>query len=396
MKRLLQKLLPGMAAFGIATSAYSLTIIPTFDSSIVNDPNSSAMMSAINFSIGTLQSNLTDNATVNILFVADESVGLGQSATWESPYAYADYLTALRSRAASINDTNALSQIPNTTTDPLVGNSNIALKLPLARLMGLDSGYGPDGFDSTISCKMSLMNLTRPPADPNKYDLVGTLEHEIDEVLGFASNLKRGQPSGPIGPADLFRYTTNLVRTWTTNGDNAYFSVDGTNLLARFNQDPGGDYHDWWSVSGLWAPAGKTPHEQVQDAFGGPGTTQDLGQNEMAMLDVIGYTLAIATPQAPPVVRIIRSGANQFTLSWTNAATGYVLQESTNLVLGSWAFSITGSTNPAVVSTTVNQNFYRLFKAGSSSLSHPKTATGARSSAQHYERMTHVVQPRQP
>jgi hypothetical protein len=54
-----------------------------------------------------------------------------------------------------------------------------------------------------------------------------------------------------INPADLFRYTTNLVRTFTTTGDNAYFSPDGTNLLARYNMDPGGDYGDWWSVNYL-------------------------------------------------------------------------------------------------------------------------------------------------
>src|ERR1019366_9052864 len=100
-------------------------------------------------------------------------------------------------------------------------------------------------------------------------------------------------------------------------------------LLARFNQDPGGDYHDWWSVSALWAPPGNTPHEQVQDAFGGPGTTQDEGTNELAMLDVIGYTLAVTTPIGSPQLIITGNGANQFTLSWTNTAAGYVLQERT-------------------------------------------------------------------
>ena len=396
MKKTLLKLASIVAACGLATSAYSLTIIPTFDISITTNVNVVAITNAINFSIGTLQSNLTDNSTVKILFVSDESVGLGQSATWESPYTYTDYLAALKSRASSINDSNALSKIPNTAGDPLVNSNDIALKLPLARLMGLDSGYGPDGFDSTISCKMSLMNFTRPPADPNKYDLIGTLEHEIDEVLGFASNLKRGQPTGPIGAADLFRYTTNLVRTWTTNGDDAYFSVDGTNLLARFNQDPDGDYHDWFSSSALWAPPGQTPHEQVQDAFGGPGGFQDEGPNELAMLDVIGYTLATTTPQTQPLVQIIRSGVNQFTVSWTNTATGYVLQERTNLLFGDWAFSTTGSTNPAILLTTNIQKFYRLYKAAAPSVVFNQSVAVQQLSTHTLERVIHSIQPRKP
>src|ERR1035438_5274626 len=72
MKRQFLKLLSGLAAFGIVTSAYSLTIIPTFDSSITTNANAAAIEAAINFSIGTLQSNLTDNATVKILFRSEE------------------------------------------------------------------------------------------------------------------------------------------------------------------------------------------------------------------------------------------------------------------------------------------------------------------------------------
>jgi hypothetical protein len=384
------------AILAVTTSAYSLIIEPTLDSSITTNANAAAITSAINFAIGTLQSNIVDNLTVKILFVSDESVGLGQSSTWEASYSYADYLTALRSRATSVKDTNALSNIPNSPNDPLVGTNVIKLKQPLARLMGVDSGYGPDGYDSTVSCKMSVMNFTRPPGDPDKYDLIGTLEHEVDEVLGFSSNLKRGQPSGPIGAADLFRYTTNLVRSWTTNGDDAYFSVDGTNLLARFNQDPGGDYHDWWSVSGLWAPPGNTPHGQVQDAFGGPGSIQDLGPNELAMLDVIGYTLTVTMPATPPTLWIVGTGAGQATVSWANTASGFVLQESTDLVSGSWAVSATGSTNPAVILTTTAQKFYRLYKTAAPSFA-PATGALAHSfKPMAHERVTHVIQPRKP
>ena len=363
MKKPLLKLLSGVAAFGLATSAYSLTILPTFDASITNDVNGAALKTAINYAILVEQSNFTDNVTVKIHFTNDLSTGLGGSSSWGNDYTYSTFLTALRNHATSRNDTNGLSKIPNSSTDPLAGMNIIYLNLAPARLLGLDSTYGTDGYDSTISLNMSLMNLTRPPGNSSKYDLAQVCEHEMDEVLGCSSDI--GFPE--ISPIDLFRYTTNLsgrFRTYTTAGDNAYFSVDGTNLLARFNMNSGGNYSDWWSATGHWAPPGVTPHPQVQDAFATPNTAFDVGSNELAMLDVVGWTLAVVSP---PHVKIVRSGANQFTLSWTNTASGFVLQERTNLLAGAWANATTGSTNPAVIVSTNKQKFYRLYNATATS-----------------------------
>jgi hypothetical protein len=364
MKKLPGIFLSAVAVFGLATSAYSLTIIPTFDSSITGATNSAAITNAIYAAIRVMQSNIADNVTVNVTFVSDESVGLGQSSTFGGDYNYSDFLSALKSHATSARDTNALSQLPNSPTDPVIGGTQIHLTTAQARLLGLDT-YS--GSDSTVSCKMSLMNFTRPPTNPAKYDLQQVLEHELDEVLGISSALP---VTSEIYPADLFRYTTNLVRTFTTSGDNAYFSTDGTNLIARYNMDAGGDYGDWWSINypTNWSPVtGNTVnYPQVQDAFSGPGNTLDLGVGELAILDVVGWTLATASA-TPPALTIVSSGANQFTLAWTNTASGYVLQERTNLVSGNWSFSTTGSTNPAVLATTTSQKFYRLYKPGSGS-----------------------------
>jgi len=84
MKTPLLKLLSCFAAFGIASSAYSLTIVPTFDSSITSDPNAAQMEVSINTAIQVMESNVIDNVTVNITFVNDGSVGLGQSQTYGS------------------------------------------------------------------------------------------------------------------------------------------------------------------------------------------------------------------------------------------------------------------------------------------------------------------------
>jgi hypothetical protein len=394
LKNLLLKFLSVLAACGIANSAFSLTIIPTFDSSITNDPNSAAMMAAINAAIQVEQSHLADNVTVKILFVADESVGLGQSSSWGNNYSYTNFLSKLTNSATSRNDTNGYARIPNTSTnDPLVGTNKIYINKSPARLLGLTASTGPDGYDSTVSLKMSLMNFTRPPVDSHKYDLAQVTEHEMDEVLGISSDLP---DLTEISPIDLFRYTTNLARTYVTSGDNAYFSVDGTNLLARYNMDPGGDYGDWWSVNfpTNWNPGtGDTLYyPQVQDAYSGPGNALDLGSNELAALDVIGWTLATQVP----VLTIVRSGANQFTLSWPNTVTGYVLQENTNLLTSAaWVASATGATNPAVIAFTPAKKFYRLYKAATPSVTQSKIVTFDLSVSPD-QLKTHRIKPQQP
>ena len=346
----------------ITMPAYSLTIIPTFDTSITNDPNGPAMVKAITNAINVFQTKIADHQTVKVDFNNDPSAGLGENSTFYITVPYSSYLSALRSHATSANDTLALSKIPNTSTDPVTGGNQINVQLPLAILLGL---YSYNGSESTIILNASIMNFTRPPANPNKYDMQQVVEHEMDEVLGTPSSVGDGPY---ISPMDLFRYTTNLVRTFTTSGDNSYFSIDGTNLLARFNMTGGGsDYGDWWSKTANWASPGMMPHVQVQDAFTPPNTQVDLGPNELTALDVIGWTLVVATPTTPPVLKIVRTGAGQYTLSWTNTATGYSLQERTNLITGAWLASFTGATNPAVITSTNTQKFYRLANASVSS-----------------------------
>ena len=190
----------------------------------------------------------------------------------------------------------------------------------------------------------------------------------------------------------MFRYATTsvkskLARTWTVNnGDNAYFSVDGTNLWARFNQDPNADL-DFWGFNQdpntylplYFAPPGVTPHAEVQDAYATPSyfsypgnftyypttnyyyenTSPDLGTNELTMLDVIGWTLVAP----PPTLVIGKSGATHIVLSWPTNDTGFTLQERTNLASGSWIASGSGSTNPAVIPNPSVPKFYRLYQS---------------------------------
>jgi hypothetical protein len=227
--------------------------------------------------------------------------------------------------------------------------------LPLLRALGF-SANASGGTDSTISVNMSLINITRPPSDGTKYDLQAVVSHEMDEVLGTSSGV--GQTF--IEPVDLFRYSSTAARTFTTSGDDAYFSLDaGATLLARYNQNSGGDYGDWWSA-GAHSPI------RVQDAFGTPGTAPDLGV-ELIVLDAIGWNLVSAAPgaAAQPVVQASLSGTT-INLLW-NSTTGrsYQLQYNTNLTQTNWVdlggpITALGSTTATNDTITGVERFYRV------------------------------------
>src|SRR4051812_42850076 len=93
-----------------------------------------------------------------------------------------------------------------------------------------------------------------------------------------------GSGIGNPFPQDLTRYDQFGARTYSTGAAQAYFSIDGPTQLVRFNQSAGGDYGDWF---------GGTP--RVQDAFGTPGSTPNLGVETVA-LDVIGFDPIPVTP----------------------------------------------------------------------------------------------------
>jgi len=182
----------------------------------------------------------------------------------------------------------------------------------------MNSGL-PGGVDGIIGLHTSEMNLSRNSIDPGKYDLLSVTEHEIDEVLGLSSALDLNS-NDPL-PEDFFRYTSSGSRTYTFNGDNAYFSIDGTNLLARFSQDSAGDYGDWWTA-GSHAP-------QVQDAFLTAGAIPQP-KMELIALDVIGYNLT-AAPQ-PTITGLSLFGTNVVLDGANGLASGtYYVLTSTNL-----------------------------------------------------------------
>ncbi len=269
-----------------------LTINPTFDSTINNDPNAAAIKAAINTAIQNFASAFSDPITVAITF-NKVSNGLASSSSSATSVTYSAYRAALASHATTASDSTALSGLPAVTNNPTNGNRFIQISTANARALGFSVSSPNDG---TVNLNTSICNLDRANIDPNKFDLVSVAEHEIDEVLGIGSTLTglsngAAAPTGAVNPQDLFRYDASGARSFTTSSSaEAFFSLDGTTDIARFNQDATGDFNDWFS-SGSHAP-------QVQDAFATAGSTPQPG-TELTALDAIGYTPF--PPHLPPV-----------------------------------------------------------------------------------------------
>jgi hypothetical protein len=295
---------PARAAFG------ALTIVPTFDSTITGDPNAVAIentiTSAINYYDTTFTSGTAAPLTVAIYF--KEGGGLGGSNTVLYKIGYQPFISALTAGSSGdAIDTTALANLPTGTTNPVTGTTTINVKSANGRALGfntpgvLNSSGGVGGsFDGVITLNTSL---TTPgsPGSTLQYSLFAVTEHEIDEVLGLGSDVGGTSFFADPAPQDLFRYASTGNRTFTTAGDNAFFSLDGANDLVQFNQNGIGDYGDWHSSSTV----------RVQDWAGTPGASPtlaaDAGQVEVVNLDAQGYNLtsdAAAVPEPAAVTQL--------------------------------------------------------------------------------------------
>jgi hypothetical protein len=138
----------------------------------------------------------------------------------------------------------------------------------------------------------SLDSYTFDPNNPavaGAYDAVGTLEHEISEVLGRSISASTSIASSePYAPLDLFRFTSPGVHTYLQGS--AYFSLDNgvTNLKAFDNGSNGGDGGDWAGSSQV----------DAFDAFGSSGVAQPISLVDVEVLELLGYTLSPTSPVA--------------------------------------------------------------------------------------------------
>jgi hypothetical protein len=297
------------AALVLPSRTGALTINAVYASSITSDPNHAAIEATINSAIAVYEADFSDPITATITF-QEQTTGLGNSSTYVYGITYSSYIAALVSHATSVDDATFLAHLPTGSGNPVNGNSEITIRGPLARALGFSANPPSGQSDSTISLNMSIINITSSNPNANYYSLLAVVSHEIDEGLAFGGGLDgvtNGQAAptdGSVEPQDLGRYNTNGTRSWTSdvNAD-AWQSLDGTDLLVRFNQHQGGDFEDWYSYYGVTVP-------RVQDAYGTPDSFPVLGV-ELRVLDAIGFTLSPNYETTPVWVDFNYGGSTQ-------------------------------------------------------------------------------------
>ena len=297
-----------------------LTIHPTFDSSITNNPNSAAIQAMISRAISFHESLFADPITIQIRFRFSRTTPDGMPLPMGTlartdlvlyPLPWSTYINALRADAKSSNDTQANASLPGS---PL--SSNLRPSSAGGRAVGLDTppamfadgSVGQGGpYDAIVTLNSAApYQMNRPPS-PGNFDAQRSTEHEVDEAIGLGSRL--GGNGTDLRPQDLFSWSSPGNRNISTSGAR-YFSINsgGTNIV-NFSQNPDGDLGDWFS-----APCPQA-HPYVQNAFVCAGEFSDISATspEGINLDVIGYDLAQTGPPSLGNVStrsFVQTGAN--------------------------------------------------------------------------------------
>jgi hypothetical protein len=178
-----------------------LIINPTFDSSIIDDPNSAAIQAMINRAIAIYESLFGDPITIQILFRYSDTapngdtlpagvLSISNSVRYLLPWN--TFINALRADATTSNDNTANASLPGSalSTYILPSSANgraVGLNTPPAMSADGTAAGGPyDGIVTLNSAQ--LFQFTRPSTS-NAFDAQRVTEHEMDEVIGFGSRL---------------------------------------------------------------------------------------------------------------------------------------------------------------------------------------------------------------
>ncbi len=268
-----------------APAAPAFVINATYDAGITGN---AAVKNTLDSVIAFYGSTFTDNISIDINFETITTSGiLGHSSASNGVTSYGAIHNALIADVKSDDDVAAMAQI---AASPYSEGNMVATKANF-RALGLSVGnFGsPDGTVglNTAACFYGHAN---PVA--NKFDLYSVACHEIDEVLGTGS----GIGGNTAAVADIYRYTDTGARTFSTStAIHTGFSIDGSHQIVEYNQfgRTVGDWGDWK----LNSPA------QVQDFQGTPGVVINPN-NELRLLDVIGYDRAAPVPEPASVLTL--------------------------------------------------------------------------------------------
>lgn len=280
----------------------NVTLNPSVTALQTSNPQLYAQYTAaIQTAVNYFQSVITTPITVNISFGWGEVGGkpvtaLGASSFSAINITYAQLLAAAKATlTTSPVQVAALATLP--ATDPTNG-ATFSVAIADATALGLNTDNTPAsgavGLSSSTTWAWTQNNIP-----PGASDAIGTIEHEISEVLGRSDE---GGKNNAYTLLDLFRYTaanglsTNPIGAQAGARDQpfvvgynanapSYFSYNGTTKTLLYetpeNVAGGADVGDW-------APS--VPSDSFGDAT--TNATPDLvSPTDLAEMNVIGYTL---------------------------------------------------------------------------------------------------------
>ncbi len=320
----------GMTVLSVVLSPAAfagLSFAPNFDTSITSNSNAAAIEAAINIATSDIGSLFSNDMTVPVDFTYNPAAPTNLLSTSQA-YGKIDYATYVNAL------TQDLSQHPTNTvlasalaSLPLGNDANgsglILITVAQINMLGLSQDFGCGNAcvaPITININSTQNFSLSEPTPGNQFDLIGGLEHELDETLGGGGggSMLNAIAAGACNPnsalaffcgyggLDLLRYSAPGTPSFTTDPSaSAYLSIDGgvTSIVA-FNQDSNGDFGDFAP------PCAVDPSGQIiQNAFNctGQDETYSTSSQEYAMLQAIGWDAAVATPE-PGTIALFGAG----------------------------------------------------------------------------------------
>lgn len=301
--------LAAVALLVLSAPADALVIIPDFDSSITGNVNAAAIEGAINSAVTTIDGLYSNVVTVPVTFTytAAAAGNLLSTSQFYFDESYGAYVNLLKAdEAANPLNTVLATAIANLSKG---NNSSGAKDMAIAGNQLTMLGV-PAAAMSVVNINSTQNFAFTRPVSSSQFDLIGGLEHELDEVLGGGGagstlNSIAGScltnPSGffcnKVGPTDLYRYSAPGTPSFTTSGSaTAFLSINGgVTDIVGLNQNSNGDYGDF-------APPGSGAGQLIQNAFNSTGQDEayTTASPEYEMLLAIGwdpFAQVVTTPE---------------------------------------------------------------------------------------------------
>jgi len=279
----------------------------SYDSTV--DAAPAAFKVDVQYAVTVLDAAFSNDVTLNIHVgwgevggMALKSTDLGESQTAEAPtYTYSQIVGALEAQATQPNASPDLVAAVHTLSglsDPTNGGI-FDIGLAQAQALGL-SPNNPTEFDGWVGFDGNAsdwsFSTTKTPTG-SKYYLVGTILHEITEVMGRDGSLGTAGDHYPAawGVPDLFRFSAPGFRELAPGPAHStgYFSIDdGQTSLGTWNNHLfRGDLADWDQGTG----SGGGPGPYGWDAFNNLSDADALNQltnTDLTLMHVLGWEAA--------------------------------------------------------------------------------------------------------